>query len=69
MKYVEWIEPFDTLPDGTTIGPVYCRLAVDQAILHRKNQVRGTDFTYESDEQALDDFLVVHWGKVVDIER
>jgi hypothetical protein len=68
MRIVEWIEPYHSCPDGSYLGTLTCRLPVEVAIASRKEMVKGTDFTYESDEQALDDFIVVHWAKVIDID-
>jgi hypothetical protein len=65
-KYVEWIEPYYTYPDGRTIGPVYLKLSVEDAIEVRKVIAAQGNFTYENDQQALDDFIVVHWGKLVE---
>lgn len=67
-KYVEWIEPYYTYEDGRTIGPVYLRLSVDNAIEIRKVIAAKENFIYENDQQALDDFLVVNWGKIIEVE-
>lgn len=51
--YLEWVEPMD---DGGT--PMICRaLKSDIAKVQRKREPR-----YENDEQAIEDFRVVHWA-------
>jgi hypothetical protein len=64
-SYVEWIEPFDT--SGSI--PLICRLTVEDAIkfqLGAPERAGNTVFKYESDEQALDDFMAVHWARIVE---
>ena len=55
--YIEWYEPYDSV----LATQVHCRMTL-------KDVVR-TQFTqtprYRSAEQALDDFLAVHWGRIV----
>ena len=65
-KYVEWVEPFwNEYPDV----PVILRLTVEDAIIVQKASLEKSGnktFKYESDEDALDDFVVIHWGNIVE---
>ncbi len=65
-KYVEWMEPYDCELD------VVCtvKVSVEDAIKLQK-KVAGKEihqFVYDNDEQALDDFICVHWGRIVEEE-
>lgn len=63
MKYVEWIEPYDNETDTTLI----CRLTVEDAIkAQRHHAFAQKGFVYETEQQALDDFVTVHWAKIVE---
>jgi hypothetical protein len=55
MKYIEWLEPYDK--EGT---PVICRMKYEDVA---KVQ-RAKDKRYVSDEQAVDDFIVIHWAQI-----
>ena len=62
MKWIEWIEPF-----GPSNEPVYCRVKEATAIATQRailKKARGIE--YVSDRDALMDFIVVHWAKVID---
>src|SRR5271165_2706748 len=54
MKWIEWIEPF-----GPNDEPVYCRVPETTAIA-----VQRSKHNYNNDQQALDDFIAVHWAYV-----
>jgi len=54
-EWVEWIEPF-----GDTNGHVYMRVTKQQAIAAMKKAHPGL-----TDEQALDEFIVVNWASLV----
>ena len=57
-KYVEWVEPYS---DGAET--LFLRMSfADIASARRRAEPR-----YESDEQAVEDFLIVHWGKIVEL--
>ena len=57
-KWVEWSEPW-----GSTGFEVVSRMRwKDVATVQRLREPR-----YESDEQAVDDFLVVHWARIVEL--
>lgn len=60
--WVEWIEPF-----GPNNEPVFCRVLRETAIATQKvlTEKAKPGFIYETDEQALDDFVVVHWAKII----
>lgn len=63
-KYVEWDEPFDLEGKVNTV----CRVKVDEIIVWQRAQLENinSDFKYDSDEQALQDFVALHWGWVVE---
>jgi hypothetical protein len=63
-KYVKWIEPYSVEADVC----VELRVTVEDAIKSQRVHVAKyrPDFTYESDDQALQDFITVHWGIVVE---
>jgi hypothetical protein len=56
MKWVEWIEPF-----GPNSEPVYLSCPATTAVA-----VMMQAHPYESDQEALDDFIVVHWATVTE---
>ena len=61
-RWVEWIEPF-----GPANEPVYCCVPESTAIAAQKAaaaQIRA-GFVYPNDEEALMDFVVVHWAQFV----
>ena len=60
--FVEWVEPF-----GPNSEPVYCRVSIATAIATQKYtaQQAKAGFRYLSDNEALDDFMTVHWAKTV----
>ncbi len=63
-KYVEWVEPYDEHCDITQI----LRLSVEDAIKAQKRSanIRNPLFEFDSDERALEDFIVVHWANIVE---
>lgn len=56
--FIEWIEPFG--PKGE---PVYMRVPYSTAIAVAKTAAASKGHSYASDEQALEDFIVVHWAR------
>lgn len=57
--WIEWVEPWGILDE-----PVYCRVEAEAAIKVQKftaNQAKP-GFVYESDEDALLDFMTIHWA-------
>jgi len=54
MKWVEWIEPF-----GPNSEPVYLSCPATTAVA-----VMMQTHPYESDQEALDDFIAVYWATV-----
>lgn len=61
MIWIEWVEPFDVAGN-----PMYCRVARDVVIAAQKEAVKARKFEYLDDQQALDDFIAVHWAKVIE---
>jgi hypothetical protein len=57
MKWIEWVEPYDESND-----PVYLRIAATTAIAAMKRM-----HPYASDQDALEEFIVVNWATEVDI--
>jgi hypothetical protein len=51
--FIEWVEPLDTGSD-----PVYSRARRS----HIAKMRRRLEPRYESDEQAVEDFMIVHWA-------
>lgn len=60
-KYVEWDEPYDGEQDPPH---VLLRMTIEDAVraMRRKDKYNQ----YQSDEQALDDFIVIHWARIVE---
>jgi hypothetical protein len=59
--WVEWIEPF-----GPNNEPVYCRVEASTAIAVRKELAAKLNHVYVNDEDALLDFIAVHWADVIE---
>lgn len=57
VRWVEWIEPF-----GPNNQPVYMAVPADTAIADAKYVASLHQHTYKNDEDALSDFMVVHWA-------
>lgn len=57
MKYVEWVEPGekDSLP-------VFCCMPADWAIVFQHHYAVVNGRSYPTDQDALQDFLVIHWA-------
>jgi hypothetical protein len=60
-KWIEWIEPF------VDSEPVYLRVSPETAILSMKKSTASIGFTYKSDQDALDDFIIGHWAKIIEL--
>lgn len=56
--HVEYVEPGE---DGIT--PVTVRITKDEAIRIAKDIAKAHDHEYDNDQDALTDFLVVHWAE------
>jgi len=56
--WVEWIEP------AIDSDPVYCRVPKATAIKMQRNAALNSPkhYVYPNDEQALEDFMTVHWA-------
>lgn len=62
-RYVEFDEPFCFKENGPyTISQTVRIAAADVIAWQRWREPR-----YESDEQALEDFLTVHWARIVEV--
>lgn len=61
-RWVEWEEPYDN-----TGHVLVLRIPEEAAIITARATAASRGYIYDSDEQALEDFLVVHWGRVVNI--
>lgn len=61
-------------PDGDFVHDELVRIPVEEAIANQKESLalqnlrHGTNHVYESDEQALEDYLTIHWAYVVEEE-
>ncbi len=62
MKYVEWAEPYSNDPLTTVI----CAMSFEDVIVIQKYKAGLKGFIYESDEQAIEDFIAVHWGTIIE---
>lgn len=58
-KWVEWIEPMNKKGD-----PVYCRVRPEVAIQCSKEAAEKTGHVYTNDQDAFEDFVVVHWAYI-----
>lgn len=68
-KYVKWIEP---LGDGSK-GHIDCRAKAEEIIQFMKEEYQQQfkdhpNYPYKSDEDALMDFVVIHWAEIVDAD-
>ena len=61
-KFIAWDEP---LPDGR--GIIKC-CTFDEAINKQKNLADQKGFKYNSDLDALDDFIIVNWASIVELD-
>ena len=59
--WIEWVEPFDK-----KANPVYMRVSKETAIAAQKEIAKKLNKPYSSDEEALEDFMVVHWAKIIE---
>lgn len=62
MKYVEWLEPYSHDP----LTNVICKMTVDDVILIQKHKASAKGYTYKCDEDAIWDFIAIHWGKLIE---
>jgi hypothetical protein len=56
MRWITWVEPFVNSGE-----PVYCTVSEKTAV-EAQRQIHE----YETDEQALEDFMVVYWAQFCD---
>jgi len=75
---VEWCEPWhyhdvNEAPHTKYINRVI-RVTAEDAIIYQKayvaleNKVSNRTFEYKSDKEALDDFVIMNWGKLIEVE-
>lgn len=65
MKMIEWVEPI-----GPNSEPVYCRISEKTAIaVQRSSGMQAKGFVYESDAEAIEDFMIVHWAQTIEDSR
>lgn len=55
-KFLQYIEPDEQ------DNPKIIRVSVEEAIKKSKLVAEYADYTYESDEEALQDFIAVNWA-------
>lgn len=60
MKYIEWDDPG---PGGTV---EHHSISVDEAIQTAKKVAARRYHVYDNDDDALWDFLSVHWARVIE---
>ena len=56
QRIVRWDEPH---PTG---GVCECSCTAGQAIEHVRRQAEQRGYTYDSDQRALDEFMIVNWA-------
>jgi len=64
-EYVEWQEPFGQGKYG-----YICRAKKEEVIRYMRDEYQyqftnHPNYPYKSDEEALADFLIIHWAKLV----
>lgn len=62
MKWVKWIEPFD----GYGAEALHCKVSIENAIASAKRSAASRGYAYIRDEDALNDFITVHWAYIED---
>lgn len=65
MKRVFWQEPY--YGPGDLPVHVECSCSIEHAINSSKNAAARCNYTYASNEQALEDFLTVNWAEVREV--
>jgi len=58
MKYVEWVEPWDS-----TGIPVICRMRLKHIV---RAQIDRQPLYGSFHEKAIEDFIVVNWGRIIE---
>jgi len=56
-RWITWVEPF-----GPNNEPVYMFVPESTAIAVSKDFAKRSNHTYTSDEEALSNFMDVHWA-------
>lgn len=62
MDYVEWVEPFSQADASITL---ICRLTKCDAIKAQRLSGLARQYEYRDDQQALTDFITVHWARII----
>jgi len=65
-EWIEWVEPF--LADAVNLDgdPVFCRVKPATAIAaQRYIAMQAKKYDYPTDDEALMDFMIVHWAQKV----
>jgi len=62
MKYVEWIEPWKC---NSEYLPVICRMRLKHVV---KVQIDKQPLYGSFHEKAIEDFITVNWGKLVEYD-
>jgi len=80
MKMVEWVTKryYYNSKSPEKYGESYIlmttRITAEDAIILQKskmeleNKVHNKTFNYESDEKALNDFVMENWGTIIEVE-
>lgn len=71
-KYIEWQEPWEGGEGPTDWVNVILRVKWEDAARLQKfvvmkdqvRQPRDVPFVYKTDDEAAEDFLAVHWGRI-----
>lgn len=61
-RWIEWVEPY-----GPNDEPVYMRVTAETAIAKQKVQAAKWEYVYQNDEQALEDFLTINYGWLINV--
>ena len=60
-RWVEWVEPF-----GPNFEPVYMKTLASTAVMVQKKTAAFHGHIYDTDEQALEDFMIVNWASCIE---
>lgn len=64
-KQVMWMDS----ASGNITESIFHKCPISTAIALQREQGKKHDYTYASDEEALDDFMAVHWAWLVEPEE
>lgn len=62
-EIIEFVEPHP-------IDGAHCTVSISKydAIKYQRRAAKANGFKYEDDEEALEDFMTIHWAKLVEEE-